>query len=303
MTEDEPQLLVVMTGATAGFGRFALQEIAARPGTRVLVGARGTNRVVPHAVETLPLDLASLASVRAFADAVKDRLHGDPIDVLALNAGVHVSDTTKRSADGYELTFSVNHLAHYLLARLLLPSIRDGGRLVFTTSNMHDPPFKRMAPKAVCPQEWAHSSTSNSGSGVRAYCASKLCNLMTAQLLARLDAVHSRGVDVVAFNPGLTGGSAGRDSSLVARFLVRTLMHTAFPVVGLFRPEFVMNRPEHSGKMLAEVALGSIAPPEGKMYVSLVKGRPTFPAPSALSQDQEAQERLWREGAAIVGLE
>jgi NAD-specific glutamate dehydrogenase len=69
--------------------------------------------------EALPLDLASLASVRSFAASVAG---GDPVDILILNAGIqNVTDAV--SADGFELSFAVNHLAHYLLVRLLLPRI------------------------------------------------------------------------------------------------------------------------------------------------------------------------------------
>src|SRR5262249_49187828 len=56
---------VVMTGATSGLGAYALRQLVAQPDIRVIVGARGTGS---EGVETLPLDLASLASVRTFAE-------------------------------------------------------------------------------------------------------------------------------------------------------------------------------------------------------------------------------------------
>ncbi|MCX8475356.1 MAG: SDR family NAD(P)-dependent oxidoreductase [Sphingomonas sp.] len=298
-----PQRVIVMTGATSGFGAHTVQHFAALHGMRVIIGARGTGRHAPPGVEILPLDLASLASVRAFAEEVKRQLGDARIDILALNAGLHGSDADQRSADGYGLTFAVNHLAHYLLARLLLPALADRGRLVITSSNMHDPPFKGIAPKKLDLEEWAHPTPKGSGAGIRSYTASKLCNLMTALSFARLDEVTARRISVVAFNPGLTGGASGRDASAVQKALVTVLTRTIFPLIGLFRPEFVMNRPEHSGKMLADVALGRIAPPPGRIYVSLVKGEPTFPDPSELARDRDGQDRLWRESAAMVGLE
>ncbi|WP_210250566.1 SDR family NAD(P)-dependent oxidoreductase [Bradyrhizobium paxllaeri] len=111
----------------------------------------------------MPIDLASLASVREFADAVTWQLGDTRINVLVLNAGIHGSDAKQRSAEGYGLTFAVNHLAHYLLARLLLPHLADHGRLVITSSNMHDPPLKRIAPKTLDLQEWAHPTENGSG--------------------------------------------------------------------------------------------------------------------------------------------
>jgi NAD(P)-dependent dehydrogenase (short-subunit alcohol dehydrogenase family) len=298
-----PQRIVVMTGATAGLGAQALGRIAAVPGTQVLIGARGSGREVPAGVKVLALDLASLASVRAFADAVITEIGENLIDVLVLNAGAQSPVSEARSADGFELTFAVNHLAHYLLARLLVPHLADGGRLVITTSDTHDPAVTPIAPKVLDPQALAYPVKGGLGSGIRAYAASKLCNLMTAESFAGSDEVRGRGVSVVAFNPGLTGGtSLGRDSSPVARVVVRALMGTIFRVVGFFKPEYVMGTAERSGEQLAAVALGAITPPPGRVYVSLVKGEATFPDPSELARDRDAQRRLWHDSADMVGL-
>lgn len=299
----EKQRVIVMTGGTSGFGACTLRELAALPDTRVIVGARGSDRTVPPGVEILSLDLASLASVREFAKSVRQQLGGACIDVLVLNAGLRGSDAEQRSAEGYGLTFAVNHLAHYLLARLLLPQLADHGRLVITSSNMHDPPIKRIAPKKLDLEEWAHPTKDGSGTGIRSYTASKLCNLMTALSFARLEEVNARKISVIAFNPGLTGGVSGRDASALQKAFFTVLTHTLFPLVGLFRPEFVMNSPEHSGDMLARIALGTISPPIGRIYVSLVRGKPTFPDPSELARNRDSQDRLWRESAAMVGIE
>ncbi|WP_210250567.1 hypothetical protein [Bradyrhizobium paxllaeri] len=123
---------------------------------------------------------------------------------------------------------------------------------------------------------------------------------MTALSVVRLDEVKARQISVVAFNPGLTGGVAGRDASVLQRAFVKVLTRTVFPLIGLFRPEFVMNTPEHSGKMLVNVALGAITPPDGRIYISLVKGEPTFPDPSELARSRDRQDRLWRESAAMA---
>jgi NAD(P)-dependent dehydrogenase (short-subunit alcohol dehydrogenase family) len=303
MEQAEPYRVVVLTGATAGLGKYAAQHISAQPGTRVIIGARG-NKTVPLGAEVLPLDLASLDSVRHFADAVTRQIGDARIDILVLNAGMQTSNIEQRSADGYELTFAVNHLGHYLLARLLLPHMADHGRLVITTSDTHDPAITPIAPKSLEPQALACPSNTGFGSGMRAYAASKLCNLLTTQSFADLGEVTARQISVIAFNPGLTGGtSLGRDSSPVRRALMMLLMRTIFRLAGLFRPEFVMGTAEHSGRALAEVCLGVITPPRGRTYVSLVKGEPTFPDPSALARSQDAQDRLWRESAAMVGID
>jgi len=303
MNQSKSQNVIVMTGATSGFGVYTVREFAALPDTRVIIGARGSGRTVPPGVEVIPLDLASLTSVREFAHAVKRQLGDTRINILILNAGMRGSTADQRSAEGYGLTFAVNHLAHYLLARLLLSSMADHSRLVITSSNMHNPPIKALRPKSFDLEEWAHPTKGGSAEGIRAYSVSKLCNLMTAESLARLDEVKARDISVIAFNPGLTGGVGGGDASALQREIFSVVTHTIYPLIGLFRPEFVMNTPEHSGKMLAAVALGTLAPPPGRIYVSLVKGVPTFPDPSELARDKKSQDRLWRESASMVGIE
>lgn len=304
MSQARAQRIVVMTGVTAGLGVHAVQHIAARPDTRVIVGARETGRTLPRGVEAIPLELGSLASVREFADAVMRRLGDARIDILVLNAGMQTANNERRSADGYELTFAVNHLGHYLLARLLAPHMAEHGRLVITTSEMHDPAVTPLAPKSLDLQALARPSKSGFGSGIRAYAASKLCNLLTAQSFVALDDVKARQIDVIAFTPGLTGGtSLGRDSSRFMRVFVTFLMRTVFRLIGLFRPEYVMGTAERSGEALAEVSLGVVTPPPGRIYISLVKGEPVFPDPSELARSRDARDRVWRESAAMVGIE
>jgi NAD(P)-dependent dehydrogenase (short-subunit alcohol dehydrogenase family) len=131
----------------------------ARRRRRVIVRTRGRGRTVPRGAEVIPLDLASLDSVREFAAAVTRQLGDTRIDILVLNAGMPTSTAQGRSVGGYELTLAVNHLAHYLLARLLVPHMAHHGRLVITHSHTHDPdvtPIARRWPTASSstPTEW-----------------------------------------------------------------------------------------------------------------------------------------------------
>src|SRR5215469_1381170 len=136
--------IVVMTGGTAGLGEVAAQQISKTPRTRLIVGARGRPALADSTV--LPLDLARLTDVRAFAHAVFDQLNGAGIDALVLNAGAQFPNLKQRTADGFETTFAVNHLAHYLLMRLLVPKLAEHARVVITTSDTHDPKINRFAP-------------------------------------------------------------------------------------------------------------------------------------------------------------
>jgi len=291
---------IVMTGATAGLGAEALKHFVAEPDARVIVGARGAG---PQGVkvDVLPLDLASLSSVRSFAEAVKQHLGGAQIDMLVLNAGAQYANAQQRSADGFEATFAVNHLAHYLLARLLLPNLAQRSRLVITTSDTHDPAILPLAPKVLDVPALAKPRSGRS-EGMRAYPASKLCNLLTARGLAALPEVTARQIHVIAYNPGMTPGtSLGRASSRFAQTMIRSwLVRSLLRLFSTFRPSLYPGTPERAGEALAQLTLGTVRPPDGRIYASLVRGELTFPDPAELARSDEARDRLWRESAALV---
>jgi NAD(P)-dependent dehydrogenase (short-subunit alcohol dehydrogenase family) len=288
--------IIVMTGATSGIGADALKRLVIQPETEIIVGARG-GREIPEVV-VLPLDLGSLESVRGFADAVTNGLAGARMNMLVLNAGAQFR-RVQRTVDGFEMTFAVNHLAHYLLARLLMPKMADAGRLVITTSDTHDPSKLPLAPKTLDPGALAHPEGKRSAA-VRAYPASKLCNLLTARSFAALEDVRRRHISVIAYNPGLTGGT-----SLGGVAALGGLLTAARPVFRLFSrvlPQLYMSTPEQSGEALAQLVLGQVTPPSGRVYASLVRGRIAFPDPSELAQDDDARDLLWRASAVMVGL-
>jgi NAD(P)-dependent dehydrogenase (short-subunit alcohol dehydrogenase family) len=291
---------IVMTGATAGIGKDAAGKLLARPGTRLIIGARGDSRLA--GAEMLPLDLASLASVRTFAAQVVAAVGANGIDALVLNAGGQRSDNAARTVDGYETTFAVNHLAHYLLARLLLPHVADGGRIVITTSDTHDPAEKAPIPppRHADAYRLAHPETDpeaerGTTAALRAYSTSKLANMMTVRILAALPEVAARRLTVLAYNPGLTPGTGlVRSQPWVVRTLVWPLLPLLKPFVGF------MNSLDAAGGALAGLAT-TTAPPPGRLYGSLRKGVLTWPDPSELARDDAATARLWDDSAVLVG--
>jgi len=291
--------IVVMTGATSGIGANAIKRIAAQPNMQIIIGARGVKNG-PEGAEVIQLDLASLASVRTFAAEVKQRLGKSPIDILVLNAGVQTMDSTTRTVDGFEVTFGVNHLAHYLIARLLVPYMADDGRLVITTSDTHDPAMGVGGPKTLEPQALAHPGKHPKFS---AYPASKLCNLLTARSFDALAKVQAPHITVIAFNPGLTLGTGlSRDAPRGVRGFMR-IMRPIFRLLSIFKPQFYPGKPERAGVVLAQLALGEINLPAGHVCASLVRGKITFPDPSALAQSDEARDLLWRKSAVMVGIQ
>jgi NAD(P)-dependent dehydrogenase (short-subunit alcohol dehydrogenase family) len=293
---------IVMTGATAGLGAVALKQLVAQRDTKVTVGARGSGRSLPDGVSVIPLDLASLASVRTFADEVKQRLGAAPIDVLVLNAGAQYRKAARPTVDGFEPTFAVNHLAHYLLARLLLPTIGEGGRLVITTSDTHDPAIIPFGPKVLDVQRLAHPARTGFSQAIRAYAASKLCNLLTARAFADLDQVKARHIQVIAYNPGFTlGTNLGRSERGGTPAGPPSFVRAILGVVSKLKPAFYPGTVERAGAALAQLSLGMVAPPPGRIYASLVRGELTFPDPSELARSDEARDRLWRESTVMAG--
>jgi NAD(P)-dependent dehydrogenase (short-subunit alcohol dehydrogenase family) len=290
---------IVMTGGTAGIGLCALQQIRRSSDVRILVGARGQTSA---GVESLPLDLTSLANVRSFAAAAEEWLGEASIDGLVLNAGTQVSDVRQRTADGFETTFAVNHLAHYLLLRLLMPRLASGAIVVITTSNLHNPKTNPIAPPEHADAEKLArgqvklAKSQGSRSGIRAYSASKLCNLLTARALASSAIAQDRRLQVIAYTPGLTPGTQlTRNQSLVFR-----LVHAV--VMRILSATQRVNTVAGGGGLLADLALGNIVPPAGRLYASHVKRHLTWPDVSELASDDAVMAKLWRDSAVLVGL-
>ncbi|WP_198586810.1 SDR family NAD(P)-dependent oxidoreductase [Glycomyces xiaoerkulensis] len=295
---------IVMTGGTSGFGAITADRLRSA-GTRLILAARRPTAPA----ESIPLDLAELDSVRAFADTLGDRLDPAGIDALVCNAGGIRADAAGRTADGYETTFAVNHLAHYLLLRLLLPALADRATVVVTTSGTHDPatkaglalPRHAEADLLARPDRDPGLHTDAREAGQHAYTASKLCVLLTARALAARPEARERRLSVIAYCPGQVFGTG----------LVGDLplpMRIAWSVLGtplgwpLRRFNRFLNTREAAADGLADLALGTEPVPDGEVYAALRRGRITWPEPSARARDDQAAEALWRDSATLAGL-
>jgi NAD(P)-dependent dehydrogenase (short-subunit alcohol dehydrogenase family) len=186
---------VLVTGATDGLGR-ALATRLAGEGATVLAHARSEERAHetigdlldgPHDVRLVVGDLSSLDAVRALAQQVPSRL-----DVLVNNAGIGTAKPDRRaeSADGYELRFAVNYLAGFLLTALL----RD--RLVAAAPSR----IVNVASAGQMAIDFDDVMLERDYSGVRAYCQSKLAQVMHAFDLA--EELEGDGVTANAVHPG-----------------------------------------------------------------------------------------------------
>jgi NAD(P)-dependent dehydrogenase (short-subunit alcohol dehydrogenase family) len=186
----------LVTGSTDGVGR-ALAIRLGEAGARVLVHGRNHDRgqrVVSEigaaggSATFLSADLASLAEVRSLAETV--RQNETRLDILINNAGIGTAGSNRQtSADGYELRFAVNYLAGFLLTRLLLPLIRRStpARIVNVSS---------AGQQAL---DFDNVMLTRGFSGVRAYCQSKL-----AQVMFTIDLAHElagSGITAYALHP------------------------------------------------------------------------------------------------------
>jgi NAD(P)-dependent dehydrogenase (short-subunit alcohol dehydrogenase family) len=196
MMRDLEEEAILVTGATDGLGKRVVRELAAK-GATVLLHGRSTERLEAtfeevreqtgnEKLRSYLADLSSLGEVRGLAERI---LSGhDRLDVLVNNAGI-ISQERKESEDGYELTFAVNYLSHFLLTSLLLPLLRDSApaRIV------------NVASAGQSPVDFLNLMLEQGYDGMRAYTQSKLAQIMFTLELA--DRLKDTGVSVNALHP------------------------------------------------------------------------------------------------------
>jgi NAD(P)-dependent dehydrogenase (short-subunit alcohol dehydrogenase family) len=193
---DAAEATILVTGATDGLGRRVAQELAAM-GAKVLLHGRSPQRLEATREELRSktssekanshlADLSSLAAVRDLAERIV--LEHDSLDVLVNNAGI-ISQERKESEDGYELTFAVNYLSHFLLTRLLLPLLR------------HSAPARivNVASAGQSPLDFSNLMLEQGYDAMKAYSQSKLAQVMFTFELA--EHLRDTGVSVNALHP------------------------------------------------------------------------------------------------------
>ena len=298
----------MLTGGSSGIGFQAVQRLL-DAGHRLTVLCRdgaAADRLGGR-LSTPICDLSDLTSVERCAEALLTA--AEPIDSLVLNAGLQYSGARKPrwSAQGYELTIAVNHLAHQVLVERLLPLLllSTAPRLVVTSSEVHDP--TTAGGKVGQPAGLGDLSGLRQGPGgamvnggpfnaEKAYKDSKLCNLLMARDVERRLREQGQSLPVLAWSPGLviprSSGGFFRDSrrqnpfgqalfALVARDLLR-----------------LTETPQRAGALLAGLATSSPPDPVGLQYWSnrvLGPGRLRFDVsePSAEARSDDLARELW----------
>ncbi len=290
---------VLITGPTKNLGRYATLAMAGRADKPdlILVGRAGKGltdvadeaRGLGATVREIGCDLANLADVRAAAVRARELLDNRvvrPLTAIVANAGLMSQDTRNASADGYEMTFAVNHLAHAQLIKDLEGHLATSARIVLLGSNTYSQNFWRKllnVPEAkwADPLEIAKPAGSDTSPGMAAtgvaYSNAKLAILYYAHELQRR--VRS-DVNVTVFEPGWMPGTAlGRNAPQAFQRMAH----------GLGRLPGV-SKPEKSGPALASIALDSKwANLRDGAFVLKDKVIPVRP----VAQDRSREARLW----------
>jgi len=279
MQDSMKDRVVLITGASSGIGLVATRELLRR-GAQVFAACRSrerAERAFPgirsdprDALCFVPLELSDFESIRRCAATFLAT--GRPLHVLINNAGLAGARGLTRQ--GFEMTFGVNHLGHFLLTQLLLERLLASppARVVNVASRAH----RRVS---GIPLDALRRSTP-SWSGAREYNVSKLANvLFSAELGRRL---AGRGVSTYALHPGVVDTAFWR---AVPR-LLRPLLHLRG-----------MISPEAGARTLLHCATAPELEHESGLYYADCK----VTAPTEVAQNRELASLLWQRSSAWVG--
>ena len=296
-------------------------------------------------IEAMVLDLASLKSIRSFAGKIGDEAScsitlclrypfgttGEracphltpatvyrappplrdrdlpPLGAIVCNAGVQFIQRQTYTQEGFDTTFGVNHLGHFLLVNLLLKQLVAPARIILVSSDTHDSSKTTgmPAPYFRDPQLMAHPETDpaleNKDIGTigrTAYTTSKLCNLLCAyELSRRLQqsgiSTESQPITVNVFNPGLMPGSGlASDYTPTAKFVWNNIL----PVLGKFIPN--VNTMQQSGTALARLVTDPTLVNVSGKYFSGFKMIDS----STESYDENKAKQLWDASVELTQL-
>lgn len=281
---DQSGRVAVVTGANSGLGLVTARALAVA-GADVVLGCRDATKgeqavasiraATPRGtVAVAEMDLSSLASIRAFAD--RFNAERDGLDLLINNAGVMASPRAE-TADGFELQLGTNHLGHFALSGLLLGRMqgRAGARVVTVSSTAHR--FGRI--------RFDDLQGERRYGRWRAYCQSKLANVLFARELDRRLRAAGSSVASMAAHPGYAATNlqaAGPPAYERPILALANLLLAQSAEMGALSQLYAATRPYLDG--------GLFVGPDG---FDEQRGYPKIVAPVKRGQDQATAERLW----------
>ncbi len=282
----------LITGGNSGIGLEAAKMLA-QAGADITIACRNPAKAEAAqaeidaagngAVDTLELDLSSMASVRAAAAEVHTRC--DSLDGLVNNAGIMQTPET-RTEDGYELQLATNHLGHFLFAGLLYPLVeKAGGRITAVSSIAHK--FGKIFLDDLM-QEQNYSPT-------QAYGQSKLANMLFAQELDRRLRAAGSPVMANACHPGYSATnlqSTGPEGFLNGLYQVLNKVWAQSAYKGAIPTVLAVAGDEaEGGGYYGPVKLGDSIGPVGTARIA--RG----------GRDEATAAELWRRSEALVDFE
>jgi NAD(P)-dependent dehydrogenase (short-subunit alcohol dehydrogenase family) len=282
---DQTGRIAVVTGANSGLGLVTARELT-RAGASVVLACRNAAKgeqaaaairtAVPSAdVEVGELDLADLASVRAFAARVGDER--DHVDLLINNAGV-MAPPRRATADGFESQFGTNHLGHFALTGLLLGQLLSAPepRVVTVTSGMH----------RIGTIGFNDLQRERGYNNWLAYGQSKLANLLFCFELQRRATAAGTALRSVAAHPGYA--ATNLQSSGPTRFYERWIRAIADVLIAQSAEMGAL--PTLYAAVAPGLPGGSFVGPNGFMEG---RGYPRIVTASGKAYDEQAWRRLW----------
>ena len=315
---DPASSCVLLTGASSGVG-FEAAKVLSAQGHQLLLLCRSqatadqTLSQLSGTARALICDLADLAAVAEVCSQLLDS--GTVLDALVLNAGLQYAGASAAqfSAQGIELTFAVNQLAHQLMASLLLPQLLKSARprLVITASEVHNPVSG--AGKVGKPADLGDLAGLRAGAGFamvngsdrfdgnKAYKDSKLCNVLMAR---ELDRQLAAAMPVIAWSPGLV---ITRNNGGFFRYNKRSnplgMGAFAFVARDLLR---ITESPENAGRLLAQLVNDPEITPGFSYFTNKVVsfgGHRLEPTDtSADGADLQKAGELWRLSEQLISL-
>jgi NAD(P)-dependent dehydrogenase (short-subunit alcohol dehydrogenase family) len=271
---------ILVTGGTNGIGLITARELA-RMGGQVTIVSRNADKCAAVAesiraetgnpVEFIAADLSSLAGIMQAAATFKQR--HTHLHILVNNAGAMFT-RRQLTADGYEMTFALNHLNYFLLTNLLLELLKASApaRIVNVSSHAHE----------GASLDFGNLQGEKHFGGMEAYGQSKLANVLFTYELARR--LEGTGVTVNALHPGFIATGFARNNGL--------FYNLGMKLIGLF-----IRKPEQGAQ--TSIYLASSPEVEGMTgkYYTDCKETPSSP----LSHDQALAEKLWRVSLELTG--
>lgn len=254
---------IIVTGGNTGLGLETVKFLSKDPNTYLVIASRNLERTKEIAKDLngrmnekrimgLTLHLGDFDSIKSFVSEFKS-LEAPPLYGIINNAGIQYVSKTQYTKQGYEKTFGINHLGHFVLTKLLLPLIQDQGRIINVASGVHKPGMTKMIPvprytsasQLAFPKNKTHVNGLDF-QGKERYSTSKLCNvLFTYKLSSELNK-SGTSIKVFAFDPGMMPGTGlAQDYPTVVRFIWNNIM----PVLTLFGDR--TNTPKQSARVLA----------------------------------------------------